>query len=290
MNKKIVIDIGGTNTRVALMDHNYKKDDHISFNTDINNAEKTFSKIVDFINKYPKIVDVGISAPGPTDYKKGIFGEPVNVKWKGFNFFKFIKENTHIKNIKSDNDANLMALANHKYFKRGENDVTQFFTVSTGLGAGLIINNEIWHGTNEAAQEVAALPVAWIKKSGKELSEGALELFSSGSGIKFWGTKYGFKSTKEIFLSYKTSKKVQEIINNGIETLANAIATTASLINPNLFVFDGSVARHNKWYIEKAVKLSKTRMFKDQYENVEFKISELGDDSALVGAYELLNK
>ena len=285
------IDIGGTNTRIAIYGKN-EKDlvERTSFLTIKEDPKKNFLAIISFVKKFKDIKAISMSFPGvaPKDAKK--FNVMVNLpKWNFFPFYDFVKKESGIKKIFMENDANVMALANHYYFKQNLQDITQFFTVSTGLGAGLIINNQIFKGANSWAQEIAHLPTAWKAEAGKNLGLGSVEYFSSGSGLLLRIQKQGLKikNTKELFELYPHNTKAKKVIDEGIEALANLIAIHCSIVNPNLIVFDGSVARHNHWYVEKAIALSKARMFEGQFNSTKFKFAQLDDDSALIGSYLL---
>ncbi len=279
MEKIISIDIGGTNTRVALMqDKKILKIEKFSTN---NIFEDEVEKIKNVIIKIGTSFEgISISAPGPADYKRGIFGDLPNLPWENKNIIQSLKQEFSNIEIKVENDANLMALAHHFYFKNN-GGVTQFFTVSTGLGAGLIIDDKIFSGANGVAQEVANMPSAFSKEKGKQLGQGSLEYFASGSGISVRANM----STKDAMNLYGKDKRITKIINEGIDALANAIASCVAIINHSLFVFDGSVSRHNQWYIKKAWQKASERSFAVQFKNLRFEFANLNDDAALIGAY-----
>ena len=281
--KYISIDLGGTNIRAAIMeDTNIIK--KVSFKTDKNSFSKTLKPVIEFINSLKKeeIKGIGISAPGPTDYKKGIFKETPNLPgFIGKNIKLLLEQETGIKNIQMGNDANVMALANHDFYNNLGN-TTQFFTISTGFGAGLIINDKIFVGDNEMAQEISCYPVAWKQEAGKILPMGSIEHFASGSGIEA-------RSGKRAALVFNSKdNKDLAILNDAKEAIANLIAITSVLLNPSPYVFDGSLARNNKEFIKEAIELAKGRMFKGQHEHTKYLFSELGDDSGLIGAFILI--
>ena len=72
MKYAVAIDIGGTNTRVALIDEKYKIEERAQFSTDADNPECTLFKIKQAIDSFDKeIVGVGMSCPGPLDLIEG---------------------------------------------------------------------------------------------------------------------------------------------------------------------------------------------------------------------------
>ena len=282
---KITIDIGGTNTRIAL----FKNGDitEIKRFPTIQTFKLEMKEIISTIKSFDseeKIEGIGISTPGPTDYENGVFGWVPNLQqWENCNIILPLKKEFEIDNVKMGKDANLMALAYHNHYGNS-GGITLFFTVSTGLGGGLIIGDKIYKGHNGFAFEVDNAPVAFSKEKGKDLTEGSLEYFSSGSGI---ATRSGF-TTKQTFEMYNTDETCKKIIDEGIDTLANMIATSIAILNPSLLVFDGPIARYENWYVEKAVEIAKTRTFDVQFKDLEIKIGDLNDDAGLRGAYHLI--
>ncbi|MGL5732744.1 MAG: ROK family protein, partial [Metamycoplasmataceae bacterium] len=204
--------------------------------------------------------------------------------WVDFNIRDYIIENTPVEDMVFDNDANAMAYAVHKFYKRSKKDVTQFFTISTGLGAGLIYKDEIYSGFSFQGLEIAFMPASFNKEE-NHLSIGSCEYFCSGSGIEKRALKLMGKtlSTKEVFDLYKKDENATLIIDEAIETLGSTLAIVLSVVNPNLIVIGGSVARHNKWYIDEAIKWAKQNSLPSQFNQIEFLADPYGDDCALFG-------
>ncbi len=283
MNKYAAIDIGGTNSRFAIIDNGkiiFKQ----SFLTDLLNPEISLSPLVDLLNEH-KIKFLGMCLPGVANYDEGYVISGANIQnWVDFNIKNFILENTSVEKIIFENDANAMAYAVHEKYKKTKKDITQFFTISTGIGAGLVYNNEIYSGFSFQGLEIAWMPASFIKEE-NHLSEGACEYFSSGSGIekralKFFGKKL---NTKEVFDLYEKDPKATQIIDEAIETLGSTLSIVISIINPNSVIIGGSVARYNKWYIDKAIEWAKRNTLPSQFNVIEFLDDPYGDDCALYG-------
>lgn len=68
MKYAVGIDVGGTNTRVALINEEYKILERIKFSTDSKDPEVTLQKIGEIIKGFAKEIEgIGISCPGPLD-------------------------------------------------------------------------------------------------------------------------------------------------------------------------------------------------------------------------------
>ncbi|MBN3535119.1 ROK family protein [Mycoplasma procyoni] len=279
------VDIGGTNVRFALV-QDFKITKKIKFSTDQKNWKNTLDKLIELIKKY-NITKLALCIPGPANYEQGKILKSPNLKgWTKIDLKSYLLENTDLQKIVFENDANAMALANHHYYKQTEKDVTQFFTVSTGFGAGLVINNKIYTGINHLAQEIARIPLGTNQDDVFHLSKYAAENFVSGTGIQLRASKLTNNpslETKEIFENYTQNPVYKSVIDEAILSLAKTIATTIGFLAPNLIVFGGSVSNHNTWFIKEAIKVSKEFCDINQFKQVKFRFDKLKDNSALVG-------
>ena len=72
MKYSVAIDIGGTNTRVALADEELNIIERKQFATDSENPDVTLGKIAEVIKSFDcDIVGAGMSCPGPLDLING---------------------------------------------------------------------------------------------------------------------------------------------------------------------------------------------------------------------------
>ncbi|WP_027120371.1 ROK family protein [Mycoplasmopsis lipofaciens] len=287
------VDIGGTNTRFALFDKNGKiaiKEKTLSSH---DNVYETCDWIINLLNKY-EVNYLALCVPGPSDYENGIILNSPNLKgsWLNFNMKEYLFNKSNLKDIIFENDANAMAFANHKIANIPNNEISQFFTISTGFGAGLIINGKIYHGNKYYAQEIAQMPISSKPFLGEHhfKNDYALELHCSGTGIKIKSKHRGVsESAKETFVLAKNGNKgAKEIIDNAIDTLAKLIATDCALLAPNHFFFGGSVALYNPELVYQAIDKAKQMSDIVHFKNITFEFDKLGDDSALYGLYFLI--
>lgn len=116
MKYAVAIDIGGTNTRVALIDEKLNIVSREQFSTDNKEPEITLNKISDIVKAFDKdITGIGMSCPGPLDLMNGKVLTPPNLngKWHNLEISKVLSEKTG-KPVYLDNDANLAGLeVNH---------------------------------------------------------------------------------------------------------------------------------------------------------------------------------
>ncbi|MBS6194141.1 MAG: ROK family protein [Clostridiales bacterium] len=192
------IDIGGTKCAVILGrgvlnqgEEEYEVLERLCFETEASRGpapaiEKMLQRIQELLEKHQlkeeQILGIGISCGGPLDHVAGIIKNPPNLYgWDNVPIVDILEKKFHIPTY-IQNDANACALAEWKFgAARGYQNVV-FLTFGTGLGAGLILNGQLYTGMDDMAGEVGHVrltedgPVGFGKA-------GAFEGYCSGGGI-----------------------------------------------------------------------------------------------------------
>jgi len=147
MKKIIAIDLGGTHLRTAIVKNNkilkYEKKTTPKNKTDL--IKELLASIKNLITKDTKAI--GVSCPGPLE--NGVIKNPPNIPLKNYNLKKVLENKFKVK-VEIENDANCVALAEAKLGCKKKN----FFilTLGTGIGGGIIINNELYKGQGYAGE------------------------------------------------------------------------------------------------------------------------------------------
>lgn len=125
---------------------------------------------------------IGISCGGPLDSRRGLVLSPPNlIGWDNVPVTEFFEKETGLPTFLC-NDANAGALAE---WRMGAGKGTQnmvFMTFGTGLGAGLILNGQLYEGTSDCAGELGHIRLAPFGPVGYG-KMGSFEGFCSGGGI-----------------------------------------------------------------------------------------------------------
>ncbi|MDE0326639.1 MAG: ROK family protein [Candidatus Poribacteria bacterium] len=126
---------------------------------------------------------IGVSCGGPLDTKTGIVYSPPNLPgWDALPLKAKLESEFQVP-VTIENDANASALAEYRFGGgRGYNAVL-YMTMSTGIGGGIVLDGQIYHGANDSAGEVGhqiLLPDGPLCGCGKR---GCLEALCSGPAI-----------------------------------------------------------------------------------------------------------
>ena len=274
MSKKVFgIDIGGT--KIAII-YAIENDGEIEFidkvkfpTTTVNETiNSIFSHLEDLMNKHAvdssQIHAVGISCGGPLDSTKGIVMSPPNLPgWDNIPIVDMITERFGIP-CYIQNDANACAMAEWKFGAgRGTRNMV-FLTFGTGMGSGLIINGQLYSGTNDNAGEVGHIRLSEFGPVGYGKA-GSFEGFASGGGIAALAKmKLSEKFQMGEAVSWCTAENINmvtaqdvaenaqkgdalalEIIDISARKLGSGLAILIDVLNPECIVI-GSIYTRNE--------------------------------------------
>lgn len=268
----IGIDIGGT--KVAVI-YGVKDGDSLNIEDKIifptTNYDRTVRELFDTVQTMMSrhslissdVAAIGVSCGGPLDSKRGLIMSPPNLPgWDNVPITDMITERFGIK-AGVQNDANACALAEWKF---GAGIGTQnmiFMTFGTGLGAGLVLDGQLYAGTNDNAGEVGHIRLSDFGPVGYGKT-GSFEGFCSGSGIAQIARVVVWEriqmGEKPILcdsvdkLGCITAKSVAEAADAGDEValevyrisgtyLGRGLSLLIDILNPELIVIGGVFAR-----------------------------------------------
>lgn len=157
---KIGVDFGGTNTRVGLVDNG----DIVKLISEPTLSDKSeleiLNHLIDVIRRImvSGVTGIGIGVPSVVDVEEGIVYNVANIpSWKEVHLKKILQDEFRIP-VAVNNDCNCFALGEHAFGEaQGYKDAV-CMTLGTGVGAGLIINNKLYGGSNTGAGEIGSFP------------------------------------------------------------------------------------------------------------------------------------
>ncbi|GAB3932006.1 hypothetical protein GCM10028827_29820 [Mucilaginibacter myungsuensis] len=128
------------------------------------------------------LTGIGISCGGPLSSRRGLILSPPNLLgWDNVPIVKMARERFG-RPVLLQNDANACAVAEWKYGAGRGYDNLMFLTFGTGMGAGLILNGQLYSGISDLAGEVGHIRLADMGPVGFGKA-GSFEGFCSGGGI-----------------------------------------------------------------------------------------------------------
>jgi glucokinase len=192
----IGIDLGGTTTRVGILDSGMNLLGSHTMPTRVTAGpqavvEDMAAAVLSLLNcsdrqgKPYAPIGIGIGSPGPINLRTGVLGLLANFPgWDGFPLRDALVEATGLPVI-LESDANAAAIAEWKLGAGRTAGLSSMamLTLGTGVGSGLILNGEVWQGMFGMAGEVGH---ATIVPNGLRCSCGScgcLEMYASANGL-----------------------------------------------------------------------------------------------------------
>jgi predicted NBD/HSP70 family sugar kinase len=198
-----------------------------------------------------------------------------------------------------NNDANFGAVGEWVFGAgRGEKNIA-FIKVGSGVGAGLILNRQVFGGTTGSAGEIGHLT---IDENGPLCTcgnHGCLEAFAGGHAIELQAKKL-VESGKRTLLSDFNTKPIsvrevaeaarrgdlpaQEILHRSGTFIGIAVAGLINLVNPSVVIVGGGVAEVGDLLTAPIRKVVRERSLRAAEHAVKITTAMLGRRSSLIGA------
>tara|TARA_B100001971_G_scaffold212432_1_gene242614 strand:- start:2755 stop:3717 length:963 start_codon:yes stop_codon:yes gene_type:complete len=296
----IGIDIGGTNTKIALVNTSGKIEAFESFPTKGSGNFESFSDTVfetsqtllESINKeLNDIRGVGVGAPNG-NFKNGSIINPPNLKhWGTVNLTEPFKQRFGC-DVHLDNDANVAALGEGKWGKAKELKDFVVVTLGTGVGTGIIINKQLVRGGNGLAGEGGHISIDFQGRQCGCGGSGHLEMYGSATGIEITAMEHLGRdiSFSEIYEGYKHGgKEFIEVIEISADYLGKGLATMATLLCPEAFILAGGVSTLGNEFAIKVEKSLNKYVFPTFQGDIKVELSEVSQgEGAVLGAAALV--
>jgi len=265
------------------------------------NIKKTIYNVLEEAKVDMKAVKgIGLGSPGPLDVKTGVIVNPPNLDLENVDVLAELSE--FQVPVFLENDANAATLA-EKYFGvgKGVSDLI-YITISTGIGAGVIINNKIVHGVSSGAGEVGhtTLDPHSDLQCGCG-NYGCFEVLASGTALGRMGQE-AVKSGKDTLIAqlvddlaevngatvaeaaYKGDQLAQEIIDELANYLGIGLANLINNFNPEKIIIGGGVIASWDLFEAKVKETVQARALDFLAEATTITTAQLGIDVGVKGA------
>lgn len=314
MKYYIGIDLGGTNVvsgLVSIDGDNYKIIEKISTPTRVSEGQDAIiSDMIDITNKVlskanisiEQIESIGVGSPGAVDSDAGIVRYVNNLNWNNVNLRDQI-QSAFNKPTFIGNDANVAGYGEYIAGAGKGYSSLVAITLGTGVGGGVIIDDNILTGFNHAGAELGHI---CLVRNGRQCTCGRLgcfETYASATGL--------INSTKEAMEKDKSSK-LWELCNNDINNvdgktafdgmragdvtskavveeyidyLSIGITDVINIFQPEVLCIGGGVCKEGDTLLNPVIEqVSKENFVKDKENQTKIVVAKLGNDAGVIGA------
>ncbi|MDO5088857.1 MAG: ROK family protein [Leptotrichiaceae bacterium] len=310
MNYYVGMDLGGTNTKIGLVDEG----GNIIFTTIVKTESmEGFEKTVERLSKilieqvkgsninFDDVKGVGLGVPGP------VVKERIVKFWANFPWPKEVdlaaEFEKHLnKKVKVDNDVNVITLGEMwKGAAQGYKNVLGL-AIGTGIGGGIIADSKLVSGKNGAGGEVGHTKV---EKDGKLCGcgqNGCWEAYASATGLireaesrltVHKNNRLHEKITlmgrtleaKDIFDAAKEGDEFSlNLVDYEAEYIALGIGNLLNVLDPEIIVIGGGVSLAGEILFDRVNEKLKKYALASTIEGLKILPAQLGNDAGIIGA------
>jgi predicted NBD/HSP70 family sugar kinase len=204
------------------------------------------------------VCGIGVGAPGVTIADQGIVTFAPALDWRDVPLARILFERFRLP-VCVENDVNLAALGELGYGAAQGCRNAVCMTIGTGIGAGIIIDGRLYHGHTHSAGEVGYI-IPGVEHLGlRPVGFGIFESLASGSAIEERGRRLAegqgnptpTRSAEDVFAAARDGAGwALQAVDETVDLLSVGIANIASLLDPEVIVIGGGVARSADLLIE----------------------------------------
>jgi len=297
------IDIGGTDTKIGIIETNGSILNKTSIKTNADEhheklIERIFSCVLALLEQKDltgnDISLIGVGAPGILDIKNGIIQFTPNMpKWVDVPIVKSMQDKFNLRCV-LENDANSAAWG-EKWVGAGSGaDIESLvlITLGTGIGGGIIIKNEIWHGRKNIAGELGHITIVpdGIKCSCGNY--GCVEAYASATAVVqnykdlVSGCDENIDLTAENIYNQALNgdKAAENVMQEAGMYLGVLIVNIMHTLNPDIIVIGGGMSAAKDLLLNPVNEEIRKRAYKAAREFTNVVFGQLGNNAGMIGA------
>lgn len=213
---------------------------------------KQLFSALDALREISHFSAIGIGSPGPLDIEKGLLLNPPNLPFRDFPLVRTVKKRYGVP-VRLDNDANCFALGEARFGKGCCQRVVVGMILGTGVGGGLVVDGNIFHGRGNAAEfghmSISTRPRCTCGNLGcleEYASARAVVRFAGEMGIKVANAHQVYKlavgSGRQAKLARKVFEELGEMLGIGMTNVIHAV-------DPDIIVFGGGLSRASRLFL-----------------------------------------
>lgn len=303
------VDIGGTGIQAGVVDESGKILFRKECKTDVDGG---FEKAMDDINTLVRslleennisienIKSMGFGVPSFIN-KDGLVS-CVNLGWLEVDFIGALKRRFPGVKVNAENDATLAALGEAKFGSMKGASVAVMYTLGTGVGGGIIINEKAFTGAHGMGSEIGHAIIGENYFDCNCGNNGCLETFCSATAIIKYAQKLIKEGRKSVILDIVegdleqiTAKIVFDAYRQGDEVaikiitrfkmyLAKAMASIINILDPEIISIGGGVSRASDIILDNLEPIIREYVLYRNEEFAKIVCATLGSDAGIIGA------
>jgi N-acetylglucosamine repressor len=246
---------------------------------------------------------IGVGAPGLLDPIQGIVQQAINLNWKNLPLKALLQEKFQLP-VCIANDCQVAALGEYIFGSRPASENLILIKAGVGIGAGIVIGGQLFHGDNAGAGEIGHIQVVENGEQCRCGNYGCLETILSNRAIirqaqKMWVdggsvplpnnlSDLTIETLLQGYLDGNFSGKA--LIGAGAHSLGFVVAHLVSALNINHIRLAGTLSRFGAVLVDPIQERVQQSALSRLASSTQVGISSLGADIVILGAASLILK
>jgi predicted NBD/HSP70 family sugar kinase len=235
-----------------------------------------------------KLVGLGVGVPGIVNQVTGRIDFAPNLGWKNVDLAALL---TGQPPLVIENEANAAVIGEaHCGAAQGIGNVI-YVSVGVGLGTGLILNHQLFHGPNRLAGEFGHMT---IERNGPPCrcgNRGCWEVYASNEAALQRYQAYSRRKPENyeqlLSLFQAGDPAAIKAVNETIPYLSLGLTNLINGLNPEMIVLGGSITQLKQLIYTDLLRNVKARCFEFSFKEVQLRFSELENHAAALGVGNL---
>jgi len=303
MNDWVVgVDLGRTKIAVGLIDPQDRIVAQRRLPTNAHEGagavvERIVHSVADLKGELPaggRIRALGICTPGPVDHTTGTVLEPHDLQGLHNSPLRQLLADRLGVPVSLDHDAKSAALGEFHYGTGRGASALVYIVAGTGVGAAIVVDGQLYRGVRDLAGEVGHITLDRHGESCHCGSRGCVETYLGGPWLEWRYRQTLARAGRELAgqtlsgelitrMAWQEDTVARQVLTDAGEALGLAVATLAMILNIDLFVIGGSVAKAGELLLAPARQTVSRYAFRSVSSGVRIVASTLGDDAPILG-------
>ncbi|MEO5602729.1 MAG: ROK family protein [Cyclobacteriaceae bacterium] len=274
----IGVDLGGTKVRAGVAVNGKVQLQKQQLFNNSGSREETLMQLIELIRPLvnSNIKGIGLGVPSVVDIERGIVYNVINIPaWVKVPLKDILEDEFRIP-VSINNDVNCFILGEHMFGRVKGMKTVVGITSGTGLGAGIIINNEIYSGNNCGAGEIGLL--SYLDHN--------IEYYASGN---FFEAKYNLTAMEAHAFAVGGNPAALGYWREFGIHMGHAIKTIMYSYDPEAIVIGGSLSKAFSFFEESMHQSLQDFTFPESVKRIKI-FQSLDEDITLLGAASLIEK
>lgn len=247
----------------------------------------------------------GVATPGLVDTSRGVVERSSNLGWEKVPLGELLSKRLGGLPVHVENISNSAALAEEEYGSGQGSTNLIYLNLSVGIGAGIVLNKEIYRGFRGYAGEIGHMTL--IPESGPPCTCGSSGCFEAVCGIGAILERVKAEVDDQLFEQLgivKSKLTFQKLLDPPLREVPEvkrilqccgsytgiAIGNLINLFNLDTVVLGGELAQAGDLFLNEVLAVVRQRVFPEIRDGVRIINSSLKEDPPLKGIYALVVK